>query len=317
MRYQLNFVKRFGLRPTKALARQIILSVHRITDQIDHQLNKTCRTEIKSQSDLVNASTSYNMLTAESEDYYADQYLVNMSKFLPSSSEGSMTIVDLGCGQGRLSLPLAKRFRAGTVTGFDLSQNAISDARNAADKMNLTNAVFNCLQISDALTTLAPSSVDILIMTEVSFYFPEWVELLPTITSAIRPGGLFVASFRSAYFNALMLASDSRFTDMTNVLQERSGQLTATSAVRFSWNHSSEIATILEGHKLEILHVAGIGVCSGITGDPHEVIARPGRLSPSDKALLMKAELQLSTVVPDAGRYIMAIARRPREATID
>ena len=95
---------------------------------------------------------------------------------------------------------------------------------------------------SDALSTLQLSSVDILVMAEVAFYFPEWVERLPTITNVIRPGGLFVASFRSTYFNVLLLASQLRFMDIGNVLQQRSGQLTAVSDVQYSWNHSSEIA---------------------------------------------------------------------------
>ena len=68
-------------------------------------------------------------------------------------------------------------------------------------------------------------------------------------------------------------------------------------------------------HDLEVLRTAGIGVCSGITGDPHALITRPGRLPPTAKSHMMKAELELGTVVPDAGRYILTIARRTPDTT--
>ena len=68
-------------------------------------------------------------------------------------------------------------------------------------------------------------------------------------------------------------------------------------------------------HDLEVLRTAGIGVCSGITGDPHALITRPGILSPNAKPYLMTAELELGTVAPDAGRYILTVARRTADAS--
>jgi len=51
-------------------------------------------------------------------------------------------ILDLGCGPGRLTFPLAERFPDATIIGVDLSPKMIHTARNVAEEMGVPNTRF-------------------------------------------------------------------------------------------------------------------------------------------------------------------------------
>lgn len=61
---------------------------------------------------------------------------------------------------------------------------------------------------------------------------------------------------------------------------------------------------------LHLLNLRGIGVCSGIEGDPLAVIARPSQLSASEQERLMEIECAVAEDYAACGRYILATAER-------
>ena len=63
--------------------------------------------------------------------------------------EGGEQVWDLYCGVGGLSLFLARR--AGSVTGFELSQEAVADAADNAARNGLVNCAFQAGDLKDAL----------------------------------------------------------------------------------------------------------------------------------------------------------------------
>ncbi len=258
----------------------------------------------------VTASTAYDMVTSAGESYYADQYWAVISRHLDRVRTESPHVIDLGCGQGRLAFRAARRFPTGSVIGYDLSSSAIRSASEHARAKGLTNVRFEQAAISELLNNNDADRADLLLMTEVAFYYPDWRGQVGRITSLLRRDGLFVASFRSTYFNALHLADQGDFAGAARVAKERTGRLSSMSDVVFSWNHSAEIVGVLKQAGLSVLEVIGVGVCSGIEGDPHASIAQPGDLSEKARVRLMEAEMALGTVVPDAGRYILVIAQR-------
>lgn len=120
-------------------------------------------------------------------------------------------------------------------------------------------------------------------------------------------------SFRSRYFNALMLTRARSFDKFDLLTSYSDGRIFDSSTV-FSWQSSSEVRDILvEEHGLDLLHLSGIGVCSGIPGDPHDVICRPSQLDNRQQQELTQMETLLGLSVPDAGRYMLAIARKPSQ----
>ncbi|OPY03266.1 MAG: hypothetical protein A4E60_00458 [Syntrophorhabdus sp. PtaB.Bin047] len=261
------------------------------------------------QEDLVLDSTSYDMVNATDEAYYAEQYWSVFSRFLTEIPDTS-SCLDLGCGQGRFSLKLAERFPRGTVLACDISEKAIAAARINARNAGLKNVDFEVSSIEDALGLRTGGSRELIMMTEVSFYYPGWREQMPGVMRVLKPGGLLVASFRSQYFDALCSADRRYWDDVPVLLGDRKGRI-FNSPKEFSWQRSEELRSFLTRDcGLNLLVMFGIGVCSGIPGDPHEHIVRPSELNGREREHLMRLEMGLGESVPDAGRYILAVARK-------
>ena len=254
-------------------------------------------------------STRYDMVVAPDEPYYAEQYWAVIRPLLDTLPKDAKAL-DLGCSQGRLTIRLGKLFAQGHVVGCDLSAEAITNARVYAGCESVENLDFQVCPISDCIKTFSEQSIDVIIMTEVTFFYPEWKQDVPRIIQTLRPGGILIMSFRTQYFDALCLVQRNLWEDVEPVLEDRQGAIFGSTSV-FTWQTSEEIrAFMVEEHGLELLELRGIGVCSGIPGDPHEHICKPSQLDDRERIKLMKLELELGKTVPDGGRYILAIARK-------
>lgn len=263
---------------------------------------------------LVVRSTEYDMMLSPNESYYADQYWLGIQRHLERVSS-SATILDLGCGQGRLSMRMARAFPSGGVLACDASSSAIQAARQYAAAASMANVEFRVSAIRECLDSLASDSVDVVVMTEVTFYYPGWKDDLARIARVMRPGGTLILSSRSQYFDALCLVRDGLWEDTETLIRDREGRIFGPS-LTFTWQTAAELRDLLErGHGFEVLDIRGLGVCSGIPGDPHATICEPSRLTDVERDRLMRLEVELGPTVPDAGRYIVAIARKPRGET--
>lgn len=255
-------------------------------------------------------STRYDMVAAQDEPYYAEQYwrvmLPHLDK-LPCDAQA----LDLGCSQGRFTIRLGKLFGQGRVVGCDLSAEAIAQARSYAAHDAIGNIDFRVQPIADSISDFSEDSVDVVLLTEVTIFYPKWKQDLPRIIQILRPGGVLVISFRSQYFDALCLVRGRLWEGIDPVLKDRQGAIFGSSMI-FTWQTSEEIRSFLvEVCGLELLDLCGIGVCSGIPGDPHDHICQPSQLSNSEREQLMELELELGKIVPDGGRYILAVTRKP------
>jgi SAM-dependent methyltransferase len=260
------------------------------------------------QLDEISRSTSYDMVHAPDEPYYAEQYWALIAPALESLPPTAQCL-DLGCSQGRLTLRLAERFPAGIVSGCDASPRAIESARENAASRGLTNIKLSVSSIDAMLERSEPGTQDVVVMTEVTFFFPDWEKSFPAALKTLRPGGILVMSFRSQYFNALCIARARLWDSVDTVLERRHGRIFPT-LTEFSWQTSAEVRRLFEGSGVDLLSLNGVGVCSGILGDPHDVIARPSLLADSDVRKLSELELGLGASVPDGGRYMLAIGRK-------
>ena len=254
------------------------------------------------------ASTNYDMMSAPDERYYADQYWRLLAPALQGIASEARCL-DLGCSQGRFSLRLAERFPQGSVIACDLSRSAIDAARVSARERGMRNVDFRVDSIGALLSGLPSDSQDVLFMTEVTFFYPEWQAAYPRMLEVLRPGGLLVMSFRSQYFYSLYVARARLWSSVSTVVDARRGKILG-SPTEFSWQTSSEIRQLFEQSGVTLVSIYGIGVCSGIPGDPHDVIARPSQLHPGEAGSLMDLECALAASNPDAGRYLLAIGRK-------
>lgn len=257
-------------------------------------------------------STQYDMVLASDEAYYAEQYWTVIEPTLSMSPKDAVCL-DLGCGQGRFSYKLSMQFPKGNVIACDFSPAAIDSAIAGAKLRKIDNIAFHCRSIDQQLALHQQNSFDVIMMSEVTFYYPDWSTHKHELIRLLRPDGVLIISFRSQYFDALCLVRDNLFDSAEMLLHNRKGRIFPTLLAEFSWQTSAEVITFFKEHGLELVALQGIGVCSGIPGDPHDLIARPSLLDDKQRSELMKLELEIGKTVPDAGRYILAVGIMRKE----
>ena len=81
------------------------------------------------------------------------------------------SILDVGCGGGQLAIQLAKRYPQASVTGIDISHEAIAFAKEQLKKTSLTNVDF-CIPPNVQLEEL-PKSYDVVTATLVLHHLSD------------------------------------------------------------------------------------------------------------------------------------------------
>jgi SAM-dependent methyltransferase len=110
-----------------------------------------------------------------------------MSKF---AADRPIKVLDAGCGDGLLSLALAKRHPAWTVVGVDIREDMLEGARARAQARSLANISF---EAADLLRPLPSSGFDAVAALECLSEIPDDEGALRTMAGALRPGGVLVA----------------------------------------------------------------------------------------------------------------------------
>jgi SAM-dependent methyltransferase len=130
---------------------------------------------------------SYSIMFPESRFLAAD---AEVEQILALVQRGEGHVLDLACGPGRHSIPLAQR--GFTVTGVDRSAFLLERARARAAECGVT---FELLQ-ADMRDFRRPDSFDLALSLFTSFgYFREDADnqrVLDNVAASLRPGGNFV-----------------------------------------------------------------------------------------------------------------------------
>jgi SAM-dependent methyltransferase len=98
-----------------------------------------------------------------------------------------LRILDCGCGDGLLTLALAKRHPKWTLVGIDLREDLLAGARSRAAGRGLGNVEF---QVADLLQPLPFSGFDAVIALECLSEIPDDEAAVASMCGAAAPGGL-------------------------------------------------------------------------------------------------------------------------------
>lgn len=300
---------------TVHLARRIAEGMARRLKTLEGRVSPGAQRSSHDQA-VVHAMNNYDMLAEPDEGYYARQYLRFILPALESRfPDRAISIFDLGCGQGRLSLPLARwcAKNNGSVTGVDLAPAAVAQARRYAASEGARNVSFHQMDATEFVRRAPDDSAHAILFTEVTFFMPSYREVLKELRRVLKVGGLAFIAFRSQYYNLLQLVLSRNWESAKSCLSEREGHIFG-GPMGFAWHTAADIYEQIEEVGLRVMQLLGIGVFSGIKGDARGAIIYPAALSLEDQKGLMEVECASAEQYAECGRYILTIAERPTDA---
>jgi trans-aconitate 2-methyltransferase len=100
--------------------------------------------------------------------------------------KGSERILDVGCGDGKITAEIAARVPRGSVVGVDPSRDMISFAQSHYGRVTNGNLRF---QIGDARSLSFQAEFDLVVSFNALHWIPEQNAALSSIRSALLPGG--------------------------------------------------------------------------------------------------------------------------------
>jgi ubiquinone/menaquinone biosynthesis C-methylase UbiE len=142
-----------------------------------------------------------------------------MLRIISSSNEfkSPISILDVGCGTGRLLRTASRKWPSEKLFGVDLSENMITQAKHLAPNISFQIAPAEAIPIPDQTIDLALSSIS----------FHHWKDPqkgLSEILRTLRPGGCFcLADQTMPGWLARIIRSDTKSKDTINSLLNRVG----------------------------------------------------------------------------------------------
>lgn len=125
-------------------------------------------------------------------------YLAYMKRY---GMKPTHTVLDIGCGYGRVAIPVLKEQQAGgTFIGTEIAARRLDLAREWIQRENLEDKSFDLILSKDnRLPFIRDSSVDVVWVLSVFNHMPdaELDILLTAIKRVTRPGGIFFCYYLS------------------------------------------------------------------------------------------------------------------------
>lgn len=104
---------------------------------------------------------------------------------------GDETVLDAGCGSGRLTAELLKRVPNGRVIAVDASENMVATAKQRLHG-SLDRVEFRHADLTDFTF---PKPVDLIFSNAVFHWVPDHAQMFHSLFAVVKPGGSLVAQF--------------------------------------------------------------------------------------------------------------------------
>jgi len=129
--------------------------------------------------------------SAQDHDALLVDHVVPLVDGLPARLADGIDVLDIGCGQGHAVNLLAAAFPASRVTGYDVSEEAITEARKEAANSGLTNATF---EVRDVARLDDDARFDLVTAFDAIHDQADPAGALASVHRALRPGGVFLCA---------------------------------------------------------------------------------------------------------------------------
>jgi SAM-dependent methyltransferase len=129
----------------------------------------------------------------------------NSAGYLLASLRPEMSLLDVGCGPGTITVDLAKRVAPGTVVGLDREPAVIEEARRLLPENGAANVEFRTGDVYSL--ELAEGSFDVVHAHQMLQHLTDPVRALVQMRRVLRPGGI-VAIRDSDYGGFVWAPSD-------------------------------------------------------------------------------------------------------------
>ena len=153
---------------------------------------------------------------AQSYHQFSDmQYDVALALLRSVPLTGDETILDAGCGSGRVTIKILERLPHGKVIGVDLSQNMLAKARDVVRAKDGQSVEF---AQADLQHFSMPRAVDGIFSSMCMHFVPDHALMFRNLAQTLRPGGWLAVQFASTLMqqggimrNFQQIMSDPRY----------------------------------------------------------------------------------------------------------
>ncbi|TIX48812.1 class I SAM-dependent methyltransferase [Alteraurantiacibacter aquimixticola] len=130
----------------------------------------------------------HEVMAEESAGTFDQDATIALVPGLDEQLEEGISVCDVGCGRGRSIIQLAQAYPRSHFTGYDLSTEAIADARRfAAGLPNVEFTVLDCMEMTDR------GRFDLVLTFDAIHDQPHPDKLLSNIARSLAPGGVYIA----------------------------------------------------------------------------------------------------------------------------
>ena len=245
-------------------------------------------------------STKYDMTEEENEQFFLKIYMHYIDETIRHNfGDKKLVILDAGCGQGRIAIPLAKMGHG--VTGIDVSRLAIDKARLNAEPAKV-NVNFISGSIEGGISRFPLESFDCVISTEVLYMVSDYEKVIESLVLLVRHGGLVILSLRPRLYYVLVSLLGNQIEKAAKLVMQDENY---TNEGFSNCQSRDEMMRLMDNNGLKDIKTRGIGVLSGIEGDPQSKFAIPSQVDQRDLDLLLNMEIRLGEQFSENARYIL------------
>lgn len=244
----------------------------------------------------------------EGEEVYTQLYLARIKAQLRElGAVAPLNILDGGCGVGRMAIPLA--LEGHRVTGIEIHHSSVDLARREAEK-----AGASCEWIAgDLLAELQrqpDAHYDLGMCVNVLYTCVQWREIIDEMCRVLKPGGLFVGTFRTRFYFISTLLRQGQIDMALEVLTRSEGALRISKLPSYyNWQTPPELREIFDVAGLDVLDMRGTGLFSGSHYDGPAAIIDIDTLSADDLRKLLELESADYPGTEGSGRFTFVVGR--------